>query len=75
MLEQHTGWIAADGFAGSGTQTSQSVGGSASQRYICPMMCTPPSIEPGRCPVCAMELVAATSSGDGKSVTIEASAR
>ncbi|MCA9171122.1 MAG: efflux RND transporter periplasmic adaptor subunit [Planctomycetales bacterium] len=26
-------------------------------RYVCPMMCTPPLSEPGRCPVCGMELV------------------
>ncbi len=40
-------------------------------------MCTPPSTEPGRCPVCAMELVEATGGGggDGISVTIESSAR
>ena len=42
------------------------------------MMCTPPQTEPGRCPVCAMELVAASSSGaDGpsNSITIDAAAR
>ena len=42
-------------------------------QYICPMMCTPPLPEPGRCPVCGMELVP-TSTGDeradAKSVTI-----
>lgn len=46
--------------------------------WICPMMCTAPSSEMGRCPVCAMELVAATvpeQSGDGRSIAIEASAR
>jgi Cu(I)/Ag(I) efflux system membrane fusion protein len=30
-------------------------------RYICPMMCVEPTLEPGRCPVCEMELVAAES--------------
>ena len=29
-------------------------------QYICPMMCVPPTDEPGRCPVCEMELVAAS---------------
>jgi hypothetical protein len=33
--------------------------------YICPMMCTPPVSEPGRCPVCGMELVP-SSTGDGR---------
>lgn len=33
-------------------------------RFICPMMCTPPRAEPGRCPVCAMELVPATAAGE-----------
>ncbi len=31
-------------------------------QYICPMMCTPPQSEPGRCPVCGMELELATGS-------------
>ena len=30
------------------------------QLYVCPMMCTPPLPEPGKCPVCGMDLVAAT---------------
>ena len=81
-LAQRTGWITADGFSGSsGEATTETVGGGdgggEEKRYICPMMCTPPSTEPGRCPVCAMELVEATRAvgGDGISVTIEASAR
>jgi membrane fusion protein, copper/silver efflux system len=46
--------------------------------YICPMMCTPPQEEPGRCPVCAMELVPSTmgpNENDGVSVWIEPAAR
>jgi len=48
-----------------------------SDHYICPMMCTPPTTQPGRCPVCAMDLVPATGGGrgDGKSVMIEPAAR
>ncbi len=41
-------------------------------------MCTPPRMAPGRCPVCGMELVAATSGNlesDGRSVQIDAVAR
>lgn len=77
-VAQRTEWVTADGFAGSSGETaSEAGGGGEDKRYICPMMCTPPSTEPGRCPVCAMELVEATSGGvgDGISVTIEASAR
>lgn len=47
---------------GGGAQTASS---DSSVRYICPMMCTPPQSEPGRCPTCAMELVPATSGGGG----------
>lgn len=77
-VAQRTEWVTADGFSGSSDETAaESGGGGEDKRYICPMMCTPPSTEPGRCPVCAMELVEATSGGggDGISVTIEASAR
>ncbi|MEM6467962.1 MAG: efflux RND transporter periplasmic adaptor subunit [Planctomycetota bacterium] len=77
-VAQRTEWVTADGFSGSSDETAaQAGGGGEDKRYICPMMCTPPSTEPGRCPVCAMELVEATSGGggDGISVTIEASAR
>ena len=51
---------------------------SASTSYICPMMCTPPSAKPGRCPVCAMELVPATSGtdqSDGRSIVIDPASR
>ena len=64
--------------AGGGDGHSHASGGASDTRYICPMMCTPPQTEPGRCPVCAMELVAASSSGaDGpsNSITIDAAAR
>ena len=75
-VAQRTGWLTADGFSG-GQDESVAEATAEDKRYICPMMCTPPSTEPGRCPVCAMELVEATGggSGDGISVTIEPSAR
>ncbi len=69
------GWISAGGEGGGHSHASS--GGEAT-RYICPMMCTPPQEEPGRCPVCAMELVPATSSGgntDSRSVQIDSAAR
>lgn len=37
------------------------VNAGGATRYICPMMCVEPTLEPGRCPVCEMELVAAES--------------
>ena len=46
--------------------------------YICPMMCVPPTKEPGRCPVCAMELVPSTAgsgSTDGRSIVVDAASR
>ncbi len=76
-VAQKTKWLTADGFSGGQGDTVVESGGGEDKRYICPMMCTPPSTEPGRCPVCAMELVEATGGGggDGISVTIESSAR
>lgn len=77
-IAQRTGWITADGFRGGASEGNREAAASGEEkRYICPMMCTPPSTEPGRCPVCAMELVEATGGGggDGISVTIEPSAR
>lgn len=76
-IAQRTEWLTADGFSGGGGESVVVEGGGEEKRYICPMMCTPPSSEPGRCPVCAMELVEATGGdgGDGISVTIESSAR
>ncbi|MEX2359415.1 MAG: efflux RND transporter periplasmic adaptor subunit [Pirellulaceae bacterium] len=66
-LAQRVGWIS----AGGGTSTSATAGDSSGS-YICPMMCTPPLSEPGRCPVCAMELVPATSgTGQGGMTSIE----
>jgi Cu(I)/Ag(I) efflux system membrane fusion protein len=31
---------------------------AAADQYVCPMMCIPPTDQPGQCPVCGMELVA-----------------
>ncbi len=73
-LAQRMGWIS----AGGGSTQGQTTAAASNTRYICPMMCTPPQTEPGRCPVCAMELVPAASGGgdsDGMSVTIQPAAR
>ncbi len=72
-VAQRAGLISSGGGGGS----SHASGGGEETRYICPMMCTPPSSEPGRCPVCAMELVPATSTGstDTQSVQIDPAAR
>lgn len=67
------------GFISAGSSGhSQQATGTADTRYICSMMCTPPQAEPGRCPVCAMELVPATSGGgntDTRSVHIDSASR
>lgn len=74
-LAQHLGWISAGGSGGGhvhATVTGKDV------MHICPMMCTPPQLEPGRCPVCSMELVPASSTGgqgDSRSVQIDPAAR
>lgn len=71
---QRVGWIT----AGGSSDERHASRGEENVRYICPMMCTPPQSEPGRCPVCAMELVrAASSSGasDPRSVEIDPVAR
>ncbi len=71
-VAQRCGLIAAGG--GQTHQASEVV----DARYICPMMCTPPQAEPGRCPVCAMELVAATAdrtNTDARAVHIDSASR
>lgn len=66
-ITQRFGWISAERPKATGGATADE-----SVSYICPMMCTPPQTEPGRCPVCAMELVPATSGGgSGGSRTIQ----
>lgn len=74
-VAQRLGWISSGG--GVAQHGAASAG---AQSFICPMMCTPPQSEPGRCPVCAMELVPASASngmegGDSQSVRIEPAAR
>jgi len=71
-VAQKAGWISAGG--GGGDQAAA----ADTRTYICPMLCTPPQIGPGRCPVCEMELVPAASGGgnsDSKSVSIDPAAR
>jgi membrane fusion protein, copper/silver efflux system len=72
---QRAGWISA---VGSGGGHSHASAGGENVSYICPMMCTPPQAEPGRCPVCAMELVPATAGAgktDRQAVQIDPAAR
>ncbi len=63
--------------SGSDTPTANGDKQATVKSYICPMMCTPPSAKPGRCPVCAMELVPAASGNNqtGRSVVIDPAAR
>ncbi|MFH5803076.1 efflux RND transporter periplasmic adaptor subunit [Alienimonas sp. DA493] len=70
-LAQRAGWIPT-------AEVSAATQGDGEARYICPMMCTPPSSEPGRCPVCGMELVKSadgSGAGDGVSVMLTPAAR
>ncbi|GIW99232.1 MAG: hypothetical protein KatS3mg111_2565 [Pirellulaceae bacterium] len=75
-LAQRIGWLST-GDPTAGDRNGESNAASSTKRYICPMMCVPPSTQPGRCPVCGMELVEATSSpaSDGKTVVIDPVAR
>jgi Cu(I)/Ag(I) efflux system membrane fusion protein len=70
-LAQRNDWIES---ASAGDDAS-AVGATSEETnvsYICPMMCVPPTNKPGRCPVCAMELVpAAKGSSSGPSSTIQ----
>lgn len=73
-VAQKYGFISAGGSGGH----SHAAGEASDTRYICPMMCTPPQSEPGRCPVCAMELVPASAGsgiGASNSITIDPAAR
>lgn len=76
-VAQRLGWISAgDGGSRPGTASQEKSGKSS--LYICPMMCTPPLSEPGRCPVCGMELVPLASGddgGDGRSILIDPASR
>lgn len=66
-LAQRMGWIS----AGGGSTPVQATAATSNARYICPMMCTPPLTEPGRCPVCAMELVpVAPDGGDSDEISV-----
>ena len=66
-VAQRIGWIQSGGSSGSNPLVQES---SGDQRYICPMMCVPPTSEPGRCPVCGMEMVQSVSGGKGDGVSI-----
>ncbi|WLD13553.1 efflux RND transporter periplasmic adaptor subunit [Planctellipticum variicoloris] len=73
-LAQRKGWIS----GGHGAKTAPGNGAvDHNVQYICPMMCTPPQAEPGRCPVCGMELVPSSHSqhGELRSVHIDPAAR
>ncbi len=76
-VAQRAGWIQ----SASGDGDSSAVGTTSEESdvsYICPMMCVPPTGKPGRCPVCAMELVpasASSSSGPSSEIQIDPRSR
>lgn len=74
-IVQQQGWLRGVGLDAEGAGNHAHAAGTS---YICPMMCTPPSPKPGRCPVCGMELVpvaAGSRATDGRSVLIDPVAR
>ena len=72
-VAQRSGFISSGGGGGHSHQAAS----DSNTRYICPMMCTPPRAEPGRCPVCGMELVPVASGGsaDSRSIHIDPATR
>ncbi len=73
---QRLGWISA-GEPGEGDHEHAAAEGEE-VLYICPMMCTPPQLEPGRCPVCGMKLEVSTAgggTGDERSIQIDPASR
>lgn len=74
-MAQRFGLISAGDSGGAHTHAAAA---NSNVKYICPMMCTPPQAEPGRCPVCAMELVPTTSGGgntDPRSIHVDPATR
>jgi Cu(I)/Ag(I) efflux system membrane fusion protein len=74
-VAQRLGWISV---GSGGGDRSSATAGEEDALYICPMMCTPPRHEPGRCPVCGMELVLSSSAvgaGDDRSIVIDPASR
>lgn len=61
------GYAQRHGYLTSGTEHEVSTEATSSDvLYICPMVCVPPSTEPGKCPVCGMDLKPQKVSGDSK---------
>jgi len=67
-MAQQNSWIQS---ALSDQQDDQVLATATATTYICPMMCVPPTTQPGRCPVCGMELVPAAGASAGPSSTIQ----
>ncbi len=61
-VAQRSDWISSDNGGSQPNMVGLTSGEATATSYICPMMCVPPTTQPGRCPVCAMELVPASSS-------------
>jgi Cu(I)/Ag(I) efflux system membrane fusion protein len=55
----------ADAAAAHGHAHDHDDAGGGEQLYMCPMMCVAPQPEPGRCPVCGMDLVPVPEEGTG----------
>lgn len=60
-IAQNHGW-----FTSATTSDGETAEAASDVLYICPMVCVPPSTEPGRCPKCGMKLKPQKISGDLK---------
>jgi Cu(I)/Ag(I) efflux system membrane fusion protein len=78
-LAQRYGWIHSARGGGESNQIGlTSAEASPETMYMCPMLCVPPTTRPGRCPVCAMELVpvsSRTTAAPSDRIDIDAHAR
>jgi Cu(I)/Ag(I) efflux system membrane fusion protein len=77
-VAQKIGWINSGSGNGEASTAESGSQESTNVSYICPMMCVPPTTNPGRCPVCAMELVPASvspSSGPSSHIQIDPRSR
>ena len=61
------GYAQQQGYFSSAVESEASESSGASDvLYICPMVCVPPTTEPGKCPTCGMDLKPQKISGDSK---------
>ncbi len=55
-------------FTSAEDESTETLAADDDTEYVCPMLCVPPTKQPGRCPVCAMELQARKPTGNAKDI-------